>query len=97
MATAYKAQAPNESLRANQDDILQSIGKANQVLVDARPAEMYGSPTKTGAARAEHIPGAVNPAALQETNRRRLSRNRDVGRENLCNLSIDPPPCFMLV
>ena len=67
-AATYQAQEPNWSLRIEHDDVLRSIGQVNQLLVDARSAEMYSGHDKAGAARGGHIPGAVNLAARQETN-----------------------------
>jgi thiosulfate/3-mercaptopyruvate sulfurtransferase len=64
----YQAQEANWSLRANRDDVLQSIGKSGQLLVDARSAEMYSGLDKAGTAHGGHIPGAVNIAARRETN-----------------------------
>lgn len=65
--TSYRAQEPNSSLRARHTDVLQSIGKANVLLLDARSAEMYSGLDKAGAARAGHIPGALNLTAQRET------------------------------
>jgi thiosulfate/3-mercaptopyruvate sulfurtransferase len=64
----YQAQKPNWSLRADRDNVLQSIGKARSVLLDTRSAAMYSGIDKAGAARGGHIPGAVNLAARRETN-----------------------------
>jgi thiosulfate/3-mercaptopyruvate sulfurtransferase len=64
----YQAQEPNWGLRANRDDVFQSIGKAGRLLVDARSAEMYSGLDKAGTVRGGHIPGAVNLAARRETN-----------------------------
>jgi thiosulfate/3-mercaptopyruvate sulfurtransferase len=66
--TRYQAQEPNWSLRASREDVLISIGKADCLLVDARSADMFSGLDKTGATRGGHIPGAVNLAALRETN-----------------------------
>jgi len=64
----YHAPEPDWSLRANRDDVLQSIGKAGQLLVDARTVEMYNGIDKAGTAHGGHVPGAVNLAAYPETN-----------------------------
>jgi thiosulfate/3-mercaptopyruvate sulfurtransferase len=48
--------------------VLQSIGKAGQLLVDARTVEMYNGIDKAGTAHGGHVPGAVNLAAYPETN-----------------------------
>ncbi len=64
----YQAQESNWSLRANGDDVLQSIGKKGHLLVDTRSVEMYSGLDKAGTSRGGHIPGAVNLAPLRETN-----------------------------
>jgi len=64
----YHAEEPDWGLRANREDVLQSIGKAGQLLVDARSVEMYTGLDKAGTAHGGHIPGAVNLAAYRETN-----------------------------
>jgi thiosulfate/3-mercaptopyruvate sulfurtransferase len=64
----YQAQEPNWNLRANRDDVLQSIGMAGHLLVDARSVDMYSGLDKAGTTRGGHIPGAVNLAAGRETN-----------------------------
>ena len=64
----YHAQEPDWSLRANRDDLLQSIAKAGHLIVDARSAEMYSGLDKAGSAHGGHIPGAVNLAARRGTN-----------------------------
>ena len=66
--TPYQAREANWSLRARRDDVLESIGSAKHLLLDARSAEMYSGIDKAGAARGGHIPGAVNLAARRETN-----------------------------
>jgi thiosulfate/3-mercaptopyruvate sulfurtransferase len=65
--TMYQAHEPNWYLRASRDDVIQSIGKENCLLVDARSAEMYSGLDKMGTARGGHIPGAINLAAHRET------------------------------
>ena len=66
--TSYQAQEPNWNLRADRGDVLQAIGKANQILLDARSAEMYNGIDKAGTARGGHIPSAINLAARREAN-----------------------------
>ncbi len=63
----YHAPEPDWSLRANRDDVLQSIGKADHLLVDVRTVEMYNGIDKAGTAHGGHVPGAVNLAAYRET------------------------------
>lgn len=64
----YRAQEPCWDLRADRECVLSYIGKANHLLVDTRPAEMYSGLDKARAQRGGHIPGAVNLAAYPETN-----------------------------
>lgn len=64
----YQAQEPNWSLRADREDVLQSIGKAGHLLVDARSTEMYKGLDTAGTARGGHIPGAINLSARWEAN-----------------------------
>ncbi len=64
----YQAQKPNWRLRASRAHVLESLGKTNQILVDARSAEMFSGQDKAGAARGGHIPGAINLAARPEEN-----------------------------
>lgn len=64
----YCAQEPDWDLRADRDDVLRYIGKADRLLVDARSAEMYSGLDKAGMRRGGHIPGAVNLTAFRETN-----------------------------
>lgn len=66
--TVYQGHEPNWDLRASRDDVMQSIDKENCLLVDTRPAEMYNGLDKAGTARGGHIPGAINLAAIKETN-----------------------------
>jgi len=66
--TTYQAQALNWSLRASSDDVLQSIGTPNQLLVDLRSVEMYHGENKASTVRGGHIPGAVNFPAQREIN-----------------------------
>jgi thiosulfate/3-mercaptopyruvate sulfurtransferase len=66
--TTYQAQALNWSLRASSDDLLQSIGRADHLLVDLRSVEMYRGENKASAVRGGHIPGAINFPAQRETN-----------------------------
>lgn len=66
--TIYQAQDPNWSLRADKDDVLQSIGQEGHLSVDTRPIEMYNGLDNAGAAHAGHIPGAVNLAAQKDIN-----------------------------
>lgn len=65
--TDYKAQEPNNEIRAFRDQILSSLGKEGFALVDVRsPAEFSGellAPAnlpQEGAQRGGHIPGAAN-------------------------------------
>jgi len=63
---SYKAQAPNATLRAKRDHVLQALGNAGHALVDVRsPAEYNGeimAPPGLAetAQRMGHIPGAKN-------------------------------------
>ncbi|MCZ7554192.1 MAG: hypothetical protein B6D39_00080 [Anaerolineae bacterium UTCFX2] len=66
--TSYHAREPDWSLRSSREDVLGSIDEANHLLIDARSVEMYSGLDKAGAARGGHIPGAINLAALRETN-----------------------------
>jgi thiosulfate/3-mercaptopyruvate sulfurtransferase len=66
-ATDYKAQNPNNKLRASRNYIIDSIGNANLVIVDARTTEMYSGENNANAKRGGHIPGAVNLAAWRKT------------------------------
>lgn len=58
--TSYKAHHPDWSLRAHRDLLLESIGKPDRILVDARPADMYSGADNAGTQRGGHIPHAVN-------------------------------------
>ena len=64
----YQAKEPDLSIRADRNTVLQSMSKANHILIDARTVEMYNGLDKSGAARGGHIPGSVNFAARRETN-----------------------------
>jgi len=66
--TLYQAQEHNWSIHANRNDVLQSIGKENCLLLDARSAEMYNGLDKAGTARGGHVPSAINLVARRETN-----------------------------
>jgi thiosulfate/3-mercaptopyruvate sulfurtransferase len=62
--TQYVAQEPNWDLRADKDHIVSVIGRMDQMIVDARPVEMYTGENTAGMQRGGHIPTAVNvPAA----------------------------------
>jgi len=65
--TIYRAQEPDERLRAHRDDVLRAIGQPGHLLVDARSAKMFSGADTAGTAQGGHIPGAVNLAALRET------------------------------
>jgi thiosulfate/3-mercaptopyruvate sulfurtransferase len=65
--TAYKAKAPDTSIRAFRDQILSELGRSGLALVDVRsPGEFSGellAPAnlpQEGAQRGGHIPGAAN-------------------------------------
>lgn len=65
--TAYNASDPNWSIRAYRDQILNSLGRSEQILVDVRtPEEYHGELWDSWKFQAEasqrggHIPGAVN-------------------------------------
>ncbi len=64
--TSYKAQAPNQALRARRDEVLGALGNAKNALVDVRsPAEYNGEimappGLSETAQRMGHIPGAAN-------------------------------------
>ena len=63
-ATQYVAQEPNWDLRADKDHIVSVIGQMEQMIVDARPADMYTGENTAGMQRGGRIPTAVNvPAA----------------------------------
>ncbi len=64
--TQYKANGPDLSLRTHRADVLQAIGQAGVLLVDARSAEMYRGEFHPGTPRGGHIPGAINLAAFRE-------------------------------
>ena len=62
--TQYVAQEPNWDLRADKDHIVGVIGRMEQMIVDARPIDMYAGENTAGMQRGGHIPTAVNvPAA----------------------------------
>ena len=62
--TQYVAQEPNWDLRADKDHIVSVIGRMEQMIVDARPVDMYTGENTAGMQRGGHIPTAVNvPAA----------------------------------
>jgi thiosulfate/3-mercaptopyruvate sulfurtransferase len=50
---------PRPALRRTVDDVRQSLGRADVVIIDARPAAQYAGEA-TAARRAGHIPGAHN-------------------------------------
>lgn len=62
----YRAKAPDLSLRAGKNDILELSGKTGILLVDARSAEMYRGEFFPDTQRGGHIPGAINLAAILE-------------------------------
>lgn len=66
--TEYKASEPDMSLRTWRADVLQTIGKADVLLVDARSAEMYRGEFHPTTQHGGHIPGAINLAAQRELN-----------------------------
>jgi len=60
----YVAQEPNWDLRADKDHIISVIGQMQQMIVDARPVDMYTGENTAGMQRGGRIPTAVNvPAA----------------------------------
>jgi thiosulfate/3-mercaptopyruvate sulfurtransferase len=66
-ASSYQASEANRDLRAFRDDVMQTIGKNDQGLVDVRsPAEYSGqllapeNLPQEGAQRGGHVPGAAN-------------------------------------
>jgi len=62
---AYHARKPDWTLRAHRDLVQEQLGKADRVLVDLRPADMYRGDNLFGLPAGGHIPGAVNiPAEL---------------------------------
>lgn len=65
--TTYKAKKPDWTLRAHHDLVLDGIGRANRVLVDARTEAMYKGEDAMGGTVGGHIPGAVNVPAMMET------------------------------
>jgi thiosulfate/3-mercaptopyruvate sulfurtransferase len=73
-ATTYSAQAPNWSLRAYRDQVLQGLGAEGKALVDVRsPAEFSGEVMappglSETAQRSGHIPGAANVPWAQAAN-----------------------------
>lgn len=64
--TTYKAKNPDWTLRAHHDLVLDGIGRANRVLVDARTEAMYKGEDAMGGTVGGHIPGAVNVPAVME-------------------------------
>lgn len=63
--TDYHVQAPDASLRASREDVQQSIGQADRVLLDVRTTQEYNGEwfftmPPEGTERAGHIPGAVH-------------------------------------
>ncbi len=79
----YKAQEPNNSIRAFRDEVLAHM-KARQPLVDVRsPGEYTGEMLhmpdypQEGALRAGHIPGAVNVPWSRACNDDGTFKNRD--------------------
>ncbi|MDZ8025996.1 MAG: sulfurtransferase [Nostoc sp. DedQUE01] len=63
--TEYQPQTPDANLRAFFDDVQQSIGKSDTVLVDVRTPQEYNGEwffmqPPQGTERAGHIPGAVS-------------------------------------
>jgi thiosulfate/3-mercaptopyruvate sulfurtransferase len=65
--TSYKAQEPDNSIRALRDQVLNSINKAGIALVDVRSPREYSGELlapenlpQEGAQRGGHIPGAAN-------------------------------------
>jgi thiosulfate/3-mercaptopyruvate sulfurtransferase len=50
---------PRQALKRSADEVERAIGRAGVLLIDARPAEQYEG-RRSAAARAGHIPGAVN-------------------------------------
>jgi thiosulfate/3-mercaptopyruvate sulfurtransferase len=64
--SSYKAQEPNQELRAKRDMVIQSLGQSKRALVDVRsPAEFSGEilappGLSETAQRGGHIPGAAN-------------------------------------
>jgi len=67
--TQYVAQEPNWNLRADKNHIVSVIGQMEQMLVDARPTDMYTGENTAGMQRGGHIPTAVNvpPAPITDT------------------------------
>ncbi|HRQ41563.1 MAG TPA: sulfurtransferase [Chloroflexota bacterium] len=63
----YSAKKPDWTLRAHHDLVLDGIGRANRVLVDARTVAMYRGEDVMGGTVGGHIPGAVNVPAVMET------------------------------
>lgn len=64
--TTYKAKKPDWTLRAHHDLILDGIGRANRVLVDARTEAMYKGEDAMGGTVGGHIPGAISVPAVME-------------------------------
>lgn len=50
---------PREALRRSADDVARSLGRADVLLIDARPPDQYAG-VSSAAARGGHIPGARN-------------------------------------
>jgi thiosulfate/3-mercaptopyruvate sulfurtransferase len=63
--TQYVAQKPDTKLRAERELVADAIGRADCVLVDARPEDMYTGEYKAGTAHAGHIPTAINIPATR--------------------------------
>lgn len=64
---AYKAKKPDWTLRAHRDVVLESVGKPNRVLADARTTAMYNGEDLMGGTVGGHIPGAISVPAIMET------------------------------
>lgn len=76
------ASVDNEKIRANLEDVKNSIGKKGVVFIDARPPDVYRGEKKIWT-RNGHIPGAINipwVKLMEENNRHKLKPNNELGK-----------------
>lgn len=67
--SSYSLRAPDWTLRAYRDLVMESIGKAACILVDARTPSMYKGDDAMGGTIGGRIPGAISlPAAMEMEN-----------------------------
>lgn len=73
--TAYRAKEPDLSIRAFRDEVLESLGRTDRILIDVRTPKEYTGELihmpeypQEGAQRGGHIPGALNIPWAQAVN-----------------------------